>query len=65
MWYHDFFYIIMGMSLGLIRLHESYIETGQVPQRFLIGGSGRLPGSALSSVPQRPAVVAAPNFLRP
>ncbi|MFN2427526.1 MAG: hypothetical protein ABR587_13880, partial [Candidatus Binatia bacterium] len=38
MWYHDFFYIIMGMAFALIRLHDHYAETGQVPRRFLIGG---------------------------
>src|SRR5205085_4252843 len=38
MWYHDFFYIIMGMALAIIHLHEQYAETGRVPERFAIGG---------------------------
>lgn len=36
MWYHDFFYIIMGMSFSLIRLHDYYAETGRVPESFQI-----------------------------
>jgi O-antigen ligase len=37
MWHHELFYIIAGMSLALIRLHELYAETGQAPQPFVIG----------------------------
>jgi len=59
MWYHDFFYIIMGMAFALIRLHDHYAETGQVPRRFLIGGAGsdiRRP----AAIPVKRAVVVAP-----
>jgi O-antigen ligase len=31
MWYHDFFYIVIGVSLALIRMHEQYASTGEVP----------------------------------
>jgi len=37
MWHHVLFYIIMGMALSVIRLHELYAETGQMPQPFTIG----------------------------
>jgi len=37
MWHHVLFYIIMGMALSIIRMHELYAETGQLPQPFLIG----------------------------
>jgi len=59
MWYHDFFYIIMGMSLALIRLHEYYAETGQVPQSFAIGGP-TTPRRGPTTANVRRAVVVAP-----
>jgi O-antigen ligase len=37
MWHHELFYIIVGMCLSLIRLHDLYAETGQAPQPFIIG----------------------------
>ena len=37
MWHHVLFYIIIGMCIALIRLHQVYAETGQVPQPFTIG----------------------------
>ena len=37
MWHHVLFYIIMGMALSIIRLHDLYAETGQMPQPFTIG----------------------------
>ena len=37
MWHHVLFYIIMGMALSIIRMHELYAATGQVPRPFLIG----------------------------
>ena len=49
MWYHDFFYIVMGISLALIHLHEQYASTGKVPERYRIGGSAKpipLPSAA-------------------
>ncbi len=30
-WAHIFFYVIIGLSLSLIRLHRTYTETGHVP----------------------------------
>ena len=64
MWYHDFFYIIMGMSLALIRLHDHYAETGQVPRRFLIGGASDEPRRTPSAPPvPRAVVVAPPSFI--
>lgn len=38
MWYHDFFYCILGISLSLIRMHEQYAETGRVPESYALGG---------------------------
>lgn len=66
MWYHDFFYIIMGMALVLIRLHDHYAETGQVPQRFMIGGPGDGDGrsAAAAAAWPRAVVVPPPTFLR-
>ena len=49
MWHHELFYIIVGMCLSLIRLHETYAATGQVPQPFVIGRQlepPRLPAAA-------------------
>jgi hypothetical protein len=49
MWHHELFYIIVGMCLSLIRLHETYAATGQVPQPFVIGRQlqpARLPSVA-------------------
>jgi len=37
MWHHVLFYIIIGMCLTVIRMHEVYAETGQVPRPFTIG----------------------------
>jgi O-antigen ligase len=60
MWYHDFFYIVMGLSLALIRMHEVYAETGRVPESYVLGGgggSGRLlPPSTSPVVPRAPVV---------
>lgn len=47
MWYHDFFYCVLGISLSLIRMHEQYAETGRVPESYAIGGRGT--GVALTS----------------
>lgn len=65
MWYHDFFYIIMGMCFVLIHLHEQYAATGQVPQRFSTGRSA--PGGpvhAAASVRRAPVVTIPPALLR-
>jgi hypothetical protein len=45
-WAHIYFYVIVGMSLSLIRMHRNYTETGQVPgteigQAVILPGSGR------------------------
>ena len=37
MWYHVLFYIILGLAIALIRVHQVYAETGQVPQPFIVG----------------------------
>jgi len=37
MWHHVLFYIIMGLALALIRLHQVYAETGRVPEAFVVG----------------------------
>lgn len=37
MWHHVLFYIIIGICIALIRLHQVYAETGQVPRPFTIG----------------------------
>jgi hypothetical protein len=37
MWHHVLFYIIIGICLAVIRLHDVYAETGQVPGPFTIG----------------------------
>ncbi|MFT4570797.1 MAG: O-antigen ligase [Candidatus Binatia bacterium] len=44
-WAHIFFYVIIGMSLSLIRLHRTYTETGHVPGAD-IGGTVLIPGGA-------------------
>lgn len=65
MWYHDFFYIIMGMCLALIRLHDHYAETGQVPKRFMIGGSGGEVRKGVIRAPiARPVVIPPPDFVQ-
>jgi O-antigen ligase len=65
MWYHDFFYILMGIALTLIRLHERYAETGRVPERFDITGgpadTGLFP-TAPPPVVRHPVVVSLPKF---
>ena len=38
MWHHVMFYIVMGLALVLIRMHQVYAETGQIPEPFRIGG---------------------------
>lgn len=64
MWYHDFFYIIMGMALALIRLHDHYAETGQVPRSFMIGGTGGEIRQATPATPRRrPVIVPPPSFI--
>jgi O-antigen ligase len=62
MWYHDFFYILMGMCFALIRLHEYFAETGRVPRSFAIAGSTD-PGGSTAMVPvvRPPVVVAMPS----
>ena len=64
MWYHDFFYVIMGISLALIHLHDLYAETGKVPERFAIGGRGGPSGSPAERrvVVPPPVVVSMPRF---
>ncbi len=48
MWHHVMFFIIMGLSLALIRLHRVYAETGQVPEPFTLGRvAPSVPGSPL------------------
>jgi len=37
MWHHVLYYIIMGMCLALIRLHQVYAETGKVQEPFRLG----------------------------
>jgi O-antigen ligase len=37
MWHHVLFYIIIGMCLTVIRMHQVYAETGQVPKPFTAG----------------------------
>jgi O-antigen ligase len=37
MWHHVLFYIIMGFALAVIRAHQVFAETGQVPQPFIVG----------------------------
>jgi O-antigen ligase len=65
MWYHDFFYIIMGICLALIRLHDHYAETGQVPKRFMIGGSGGEVRKGLVRAPTaKPVVIPPPSFIQ-
>jgi O-antigen ligase len=66
MWYHDFFYIIMGMSLALIHVHDQYAETGKVPQSFRIGSRSSEPRA---EAPRRlvmtpPVVVSIPKLSR-
>ncbi|HEY2773891.1 MAG TPA: O-antigen ligase family protein [Candidatus Binatia bacterium] len=41
MWYHDFFFILIGISLSLIHLHEEYATTGKIPEPFRLGGLGK------------------------
>jgi hypothetical protein len=62
MWYHDFFYIVMGLSLALIRMHEQYAETGRVPAGWAVGrGSGRaVAAPAPTTVRRAPVVPAIP-----
>lgn len=43
-WAHIYFYVILGMSLSLIRMHRTYTETGRVPGTE-IGQTVILPGS--------------------
>lgn len=61
MWYHDFFYVVMGISLALIRMHEQYAETGRVPESYAIGGRGGAATSSAAAVPRAPVV---PPLLR-
>ncbi|MFN2376218.1 MAG: O-antigen ligase family protein [Candidatus Binatia bacterium] len=65
MWYHDFFYIVMGMCLALIRVHDHFAETGKVPTRFLIGGgsSDHPAHQAPRPVVPRAVVVPPPTFV--
>lgn len=37
MWHHVLFYIVMGFALAVIRAHQVYAETGQIPQAFIVG----------------------------
>ncbi len=37
MWHHVMFYILMGLVLSVIRMHQVYAETGQVPEAFRLG----------------------------
>lgn len=37
MWQHVLFYIVMGLALATIRIHQVYAETGQVPLAFRVG----------------------------
>jgi O-antigen ligase len=37
MWHHIMFYILMGLVLSVIRMHQVYAETGQVPEAFRLG----------------------------
>jgi len=37
MWHHVLFYIVMGLALATIRIHQVYAETGQVPVAFRVG----------------------------
>jgi hypothetical protein len=46
MWHHVLFYIIMGMALSIIRMHELYAATGQVPRPFLMGKQLEAPALA-------------------
>lgn len=67
MWYHDFFYILMGICLALIHLHEQYAETGRVPESFAIGGRSSESSSPASRAPRGaittpPVVVAMPRL---
>lgn len=64
MWYHDFFYIIMGMCFALIRVHEHYAETGVVPRGFGIREpSNNATTRPTPSSPDRPPVVQLPPTL--
>jgi hypothetical protein len=37
MWHHIMFYILIGLVLSVIRMHQIYAETGQVPEAFRLG----------------------------
>jgi O-antigen ligase len=37
MWHHALFYIIAGMCLVVIRIHQVFAETGRVPEPFRMG----------------------------
>ena len=37
MWHHVMFYILMGLVLSVIRMHQVYAETGRVPEAFRLG----------------------------
>jgi len=37
MWHHVMFYIVMGLMISTIRVHQVYAETGQVPKAFTLG----------------------------
>jgi O-antigen ligase len=39
MWHHVLFYIFIGLALAIIRMHQVYAETGQVPDAFRLGRS--------------------------
>ena len=45
MWHHILFYILMGTCLSVIRLHDVYAETGEVPAPFRLGRQPRLAGA--------------------
>jgi hypothetical protein len=43
MWHHVMFYIVMGLMISTIRVHQVYAETGQVPKAFTLGRTFKRP----------------------
>ena len=58
MWHHVLFYIVMGLAISVVRMHQVYSATGKVPEPFILGPvlqpvllepkrtEGPIPGSA-------------------
>ena len=51
-------------ELPLIRLHDHYAETGQVPKRFMIGGTGGEQRQYVRAPTARPVVIPPPSFIQ-